>query len=142
MGDQAAGILQLGVLVVLLAAAHVPVGNLLHNAATGTRHTRVERGIYKLVGVDPDKEQSWRHYLFGVLGFSLASVLVLFSILRLQHLLPLSLGFASVPAEGAFNTAISFVTNTNWQWYSGENTLGFLAQALGLAVQNFVSGAV
>lgn len=136
------GLLQATFLVLLLALAHVPLGNLLYSTATGPRHLRVERAMYKLIGVNPDQEQSWRHYLFGVLGFSLASLLVLFALLRLQHLLPLSLGFGSVPADGAFNTAISFVTNTNWQWYSGESTLGYTAQMLGLAVQNFVSGAV
>ena len=77
-----------------------------------------------------------------MLGFSLASVLFLFGLQRLQHLLPLSLGYAAVEPHLAWNTAASFVTNTNWQNYSGESTMGYLVQMAGLAVQNFASAAV
>ena len=78
----------------------------------------------------------------SVLGFSLVGILLLFGFGRLQQHLPLSLGFPALPADGAWNTAVSFVTNTNWQWYSGEAALGHLMQMSGLTVQNFVSAAV
>src|SRR5690606_3332440 len=87
-------------------------------------------------------EQRWRVYFLSVLTFSAVSIVVLFGLFRLQHLLPLSNGRPAVPVDQALNTAVSFVTNTNWQSYSGETTMGFLAQMAGLAVQNFVSAAV
>ena len=92
--------------------------------------------------VDPDAEQRWSTYLLSLLGFSLASVLVLFGLGRLQDKLPLDIGMAPLDPAGAWNTAVSFVTNTNWQWYSGEAAAGHLFQMAGLAVQNFVSAAV
>jgi len=136
-----AGLGQVTLLVALLAACHVPLGNLLFHTATSEKDFRVERWIYKVVGIDPRKQQTWRHYLFAVLGFSLAGLLLLYLVLRIQAVLPLSLGHEGFPADGAFNTAISFVTNTNWQWYSGEAAIGHTAQMIGLTVQNFVSGA-
>ena len=92
--------------------------------------------------VDPDAEQRWSTYLLSLLGFSLASVLLLFGLGRLQDRLPLDIGMAPLDPAGAWNTAVSFVTNTNWQWYSGEAAAGHLLQMAGLAVQNFVSAAV
>lgn len=141
MSPIAAGLLQAGFLIALLAIAHVPLGRYMAWIATSEHHNRVERAIYRLCGVDPDREQSWRHYARGLIGFSLAGILLLYLLLRLGPLLPLSYGRDAFPADGAFNTAISFVTNTNWQWYSGE-ILGHVPQMLGLTVQNFVSGGV
>src|SRR6185312_13801999 len=91
---------------------------------------------------DPKSEQSWGVYARSVLAFSAVSVLFLYGFLRLQSHLPLSLGFSGVAPDQAWNTAVSFVTNTNWQSYSGESTMGHLVQMAGLAVQNFVSAAV
>ena len=102
----------------------------------------MERALYRLGGVDPEADQRWPVYARSVLAFSLVGVLLLYGLQRVQHLLPLSLGMDPVPPDGAFNTAVSFVTNTNWQWYSGESTMGHLVQMAGLAVQNFVSAAV
>ncbi|MCB2178039.1 MAG: potassium-transporting ATPase subunit KdpA [Actinomycetales bacterium] len=142
MSEAAAAWLQAGLLVVLLAAAHVPLGEYLARVFTDPRHLRVERLVYRAAGVDPDADQRWSVYLRSLLAFSAVSVLVLYALLRLQDHLPLSLGRAGVPADGAWNTAVSFVTNTNWQWYSGESTMGHLVQMAGLAVQNFASAAV
>jgi K+-transporting ATPase ATPase A chain len=103
----------------------------------------IERTIYRLCGVDPDREQRWTAYGASLLAFSLVSVLFLYALLRLQHLLPLNPTDApAVPSALAFNTAISFVTNTNWQNYGGELTISHLTQMAGLAVQNFVSPVV
>ena len=142
MSDTTAGLLQAGLLVVLLAAVHVPLGNYMARVYAGTRHNRVERGLYRVMGVDPDADQRWSTYLRSVLAFSLVSVLFLYGFQRLQQHLLLSLGFPAVKADQAWNTAASFVTNTNWQSYSGESTMGHLVQMGGLAVQNFASAAV
>jgi K+-transporting ATPase ATPase A chain len=142
MNSTAAGILQLVLLVALLAVAHRPLGDYMARVFTSTKHLAVERGFYRVVRVDPEADQRWSTYLLSLLGFSLVSVLFLFGFQRLQSNLPLSLGLADVPPAGAFNTAVSFVTNTNWQWYSGESTMGHLVQMAGLAVQNFLSAAV
>jgi potassium-transporting ATPase potassium-binding subunit len=103
----------------------------------------VERLIYRFSGVDPSSEQRWTVYALSVLAFSLVSILVVYLVQRTQAWLPLNPnGADNVPAPLAFNTAVSFVTNTNWQNYGGESTMGYLAQAGVLAVQNFVSAAV
>lgn len=133
---------QAGVLVLALAAVHVPLGDAMVRVYTGGRHLRVERWIYRLAGIDPDADQRWPVYARSLLGFSFVSVLLLYALLRLQEHLPLALGLPGVAPDGAWNTAVSFVTNTNWQWYSGESTLGHLVQMTGLTVQNFVSAAV
>lgn len=133
---------QVAVLLVALAAVHLPLGAYMARVYTSPRHLRAERAWYRALRVDPDAEQKWSTYLLSVLGFSLASVLFLFGMARLQEHLPLSLGFAGLDPAGAWNTAVSFVTNTNWQWYSGEAATGHLLQMAGLAVQNFVSAAV
>ncbi len=142
MGEAGAGLLTIGVLVLALAVAHVPFGDWMARVYGSGRHLAVERAVYRVAGVDPDAEQRWTAYALSLLGFSAVSVLFLYGFLRLQGVLPLSLGFGGVPADGAFNTAVSFVTNTNWQWYAGESTLGHLVQMAGLAVQNFLSAAV
>ncbi len=142
MSATTAGILQLVLLVALLAVVHKPLGDYMARVFTSTRHLAVERGFYRVVRVDPEADQRWSTYLLSLLGFSLVSVLFLFGFQRLQSNLPLSVGMENVPAAGAFNTAVSFVTNTNWQWYSGESTMGHLVQMAGLAVQNFLSAAV
>ncbi|RGC69253.1 Potassium-transporting ATPase A chain [Micromonospora sp. MW-13] len=137
-----AGVLFILSLVVALVAVHKPFGDHLYRVVSGTRHSRVERGVYRLVGVDPSAGQAWGVYARAVLAFSAVSILFLYAFQRLQNHLWLSLGFDPVVPHGAWNTAVSFVTNTNWQWYSGESTMGHLVQMAGLAVQNFVSAAV
>ncbi|TKD53311.1 potassium-transporting ATPase subunit KdpA [Sphingomonas baiyangensis] len=102
----------------------------------------VERGFYRLSGIDPAQEQGWRRYAVHMLLFNLALLLLTYALLRLQGLLPLNpLGHAGIGADGAFNTAISFTTNTNWQWYSGEAAMSNLSQMLALTIQNFLSAA-
>ncbi len=103
----------------------------------------IERLVYRLCGIDPDREQRWTGYAGSVLAFSLSSVLGLYALLRLQAVLPFNPTDApSVPAPLAFNTAVSFVTNTNWQNYGGEQAMSHLTQMIGLAVQNFLSPIV
>ena len=142
MSSALAGWLQLGLLVVALGACYIPLGNYMARIFTSDKDWRVERGIYRLIGVDPRADQKWSGYLRSMLAFSLISVLAVYGIERLQHYLLLSVGMASVPPALAWNTAASFVTNTNWQNYSGESTMGYLTQMAGLAVQNFLSAAV
>jgi K+-transporting ATPase ATPase A chain len=102
----------------------------------------VERGFYRLAGIDPNEEQGWRLYALHMLLFNVALLIFTYAVLRLQGVLPGNpQGFGAVGADGAFNTAISFTTNTNWQWYSGEATLSNLSQMLGLTIQNFLSAA-
>ena len=102
----------------------------------------VERGIYRLCGVDADQEQHWTTYTIGMLLFNLAGLLALYVLQRAQGWLPWNpQGYGAVPPDLAFNTAVSFTTNTNWQAYSGESTLGYLVQMAGLAVHNFISAA-
>ncbi|MFH9088502.1 potassium-transporting ATPase subunit KdpA [Streptomyces sp. NPDC017673] len=142
MGPVPAGVLQLLALVGALALVHVPFGTYMARVYSSPRHLRVERWIYKGIGADPDTEMTWPAYLRAVLAFSLVGVLFLYLLQRLQGVLPGSLGFSSVDPAQSFNTAVSFVTNTNWQSYYGEQTMGHVVQTAGLAVQNFVSAAV
>jgi K+-transporting ATPase ATPase A chain len=142
MTSTAAGWLQLGLLVVALAACYVPLGNYIARIFTTDKHWRVERGIFNVIGVDPSADQRWSVYLRSMLAFSAVSVLLLYGLERLQHFLLFSLGLPNVPPALAWNTAASFVTNTNWQNYSGETTMGYVVQMGGLAVQNFLSAAV
>ncbi len=137
-----AGVLQIATLVLVLALLYRPLGDLIARIYTTTTDARVERGVYRLIGVDPRSEQTWQTYLRGVLVFSAVGVLFVYLLQRGQELLPWSLGLPAVPEGLAFNTAVSFVTNTNWQSYSPELTLGYTVQFAGLAVQNFVSAAV
>ncbi len=165
MSSALAGWLQLGLLVLALAVCYKPVGDYMahifggsgpsgsgvspgstvsprDSSSTTDKDWRVERRIYKLIGVDSKADQRWSAYLRSMLAFSAVSVLFLYGLERLQHYLLLSLGMANVPPALAWNTAASFVTNTNWQNYSGESTMGYLTQMGGLAVQNFLSAAV
>ena len=142
MSPTIAGVLFLGSLLLALALSYRPLGDYMHRVYSGTRHSRVERVLYRLVGVDPDAEQRWGVYARSVLAFSVVGVLFLYGFQRVQNHLLLSLGFDPVKPDQAWNTAVSFVTNTNWQSYSGESTMGHLVQMAGLAVQNFVSAAV
>ena len=142
MGATLAGALQLLVLLLLLAAAWAPTGDAMAHVFTTTRHWRVERAIYRAVRVDPDSEQRWSTYAVSVLAFSLVGVVVLYAIQRLQAAAGLDLGRGAVAPAVAFNTAVSFVTNTNWQSYVPESTMGHAVAMAGLTVQNFVSAAV
>ncbi len=142
MSSLAPALAQIAVLVIALAVAVPLLGRYLAHIYTSPKHLAVERASYRVMRVDPDADQHWRTYTMSVLGFSLVGVLLLYGIGRLQQHLPLSLGFPALPADGAWNTAVSFVTNTNWQWYSGEAATGHLMQMSGLTVQNFVSAGV
>ncbi|MFB2583353.1 potassium-transporting ATPase subunit KdpA [Herbiconiux liukaitaii] len=133
---------QLATLALILALVHRPLGDYIAWTFTRAKDLKVERGLYRVVGVDPAAEQSWSAYLRGVLAFSLIGVLFVYALQRLQAVLPYSLGFPAVPEGLSFNTAASFVTNTNWQSYSPDVTLGYTVQIAGLAVQNFVSAGV
>ncbi|MEU5832989.1 potassium-transporting ATPase subunit KdpA [Streptomyces diacarni] len=134
--------LQLLALVGALALVHRPFGDYMAAVYTSPRHLRIERCLYRCVGVDPDARLRPAAYLRAVLAFSAAGVLLLYALQRLQDKLPLSLGFEAIDPDQAFNTAASFVSNTNWQSYAGESAMGHLVQLTGLAVQNFVSAAV
>ena len=144
MSEALAGVVFVGVLIVALAVVHVPLGDYMFGVYSAERDTRVERVIYRLIGADPKSEQNWGAYARSVLAFSGVSVLVLFGFQLVQGRLPLHLDDpATLMTPGlAWNTAVSFVTNTNWQAYSGESTQGHLVQMAGLGVQNFVSAAV
>ncbi|MGC4937181.1 potassium-transporting ATPase subunit KdpA [Kribbella sp. DT2] len=142
MSDTAAGLLQVGLLVLLLAAAYRPLGGYLARVYSSDHDTRAERTTYKLLGVDAKADQTWAVYARSVLAFSVVGLILLYLLQRLQSHLPFSLGLPGVEPSLAFNTAASFVANTNWQSYSPEVTMGHLVQFAGLAVQNFVSAAV
>src|ERR1022692_259048 len=142
MNSALAGWLQVALLVAALALCYVPLGNYMARIFTTPKHWRVERGVYKVIGIDSSADQKWSAYLRSMLAFSAVSVLFLYGFERLQHYLLLSMGMTNVPPALAWNTAASFVTNTNWQNYSGESTMGYAVQMAGLAVQNFMSAAV
>jgi K+-transporting ATPase ATPase A chain len=142
MSDTTAGLLQVGLLIAALALCYRPLGAYMARAYEDEHDLRVERIIYRVMGVDSKADQRWPVYARALLAFSAVGVLFLYAMQRFQSHLPLSLGFPGVAPAQAFNTAASFVTNTNWQSYSGESTMGHLVQMAGLAVQNFVSAAV
>jgi len=142
MSSTAAGVIFVVVLAVALAVVYRPFGDYMYRTVTSKRHLRAERLVYRLVGVKPDAEQSWGAYARSMLAFAAVSVLFLYLFQRVQSHLWLSLGMTNVKPALAWNTAASFITNTNWQNYSGESTMGYLVQMSGLAVQNFVSAAV
>ncbi|WP_047869645.1 potassium-transporting ATPase subunit KdpA [Nocardiopsis sp. RV163] len=131
--------LPVAALALTLALLYRPVGDYTARVFTSPGDLWFERGFYRLVGVDPRSEQSWPAYLRALLAFSAVGLVLLYLLQRLQHVLPHALGLPPVPEGLAFNTAASFVTNTNWQSYSPELTLGYTVQFAGLAVQNFVS---
>ncbi|MBU1333869.1 MAG: potassium-transporting ATPase subunit KdpA [Alphaproteobacteria bacterium] len=142
------GWLQIGLVLGLVAAAIKPLGLYMAQVFDGKRtfltplFGPVERSFYRLAGVNAQSEQTWLGYTTGVLLFSFLGAPLLYAILRLQAVLPLNpQGFAGLSPDLAFNTAVSFVTNTNWQSYGGETTMSHLSQMLGLTVQNFVSAA-
>ena len=144
MTTTTAGIIFLALLILALAAVHVPLGDYMYRVYSSEKHSRAERAIYRLIGADPKSEQTWGAYARSVLAFSAVSILFLFIFQLVQGKLPLHLNDPATPMTPAlaWNTAVSFVTNTNWQAYSGESTQGHLVQMAGLAVQNFVSAAV
>ncbi|GGF39576.1 potassium-transporting ATPase subunit KdpA [Williamsia phyllosphaerae] len=142
MNPALAAALQIAAVVVVLALAYVPLGDYMARVFTSTHDVAPERWFYRIVRVDPGRKQTWVAYAAALLGFSLVSVLFLYVLQRIQSHLPMSGGRPAVPSSMAFNTAVSFVTNTNWQSYSPEAVMGNLTQAGGLAVQNFLSAAV
>jgi len=139
-----AGIAFLALLVAALVAVHVPLGDYMYRVYTSERDWRIEKLAYRIIGANPKAQQPWFAYARSVLAFSAVSVLFLFFFELLQDKLPLHLHNPATPMTPAlaWNTAVSFVTNTNWQAYAGESTQGHLVQMAGLAVQNFVSAAV
>jgi K+-transporting ATPase ATPase A chain len=144
MSGTAAGLVFLALLILALAAVHVPLGDYMYRVYSAKKHSRTEKFIYRLIGASPDAEQTWKTYARSLLAFSAVSVIFLFVLQLVQGKLPLHLHNPGTPMTPAlaWNTAVSFVTNTNWQNYSGESTMGHLVQMAGLAVQNFVSAAV
>src|SRR5580765_3143240 len=141
------GYLQLGLYMALLLAAAKPLGLYMAWVYEGSTWVQrklapLERWLYRLCAIDPDAEMNWRQYALAVIWFSVVSFVLLYLLQRLQGWLPLNpeqLG--AVSPHSSFNTAVSFVTNTNWQGYGGETTMSYLTQMLGLSVQNFVSAA-
>ncbi len=139
---------QIAIVLAAVIAAAIPLSAYIARVLAGERTllspvlAPVERVFYKLSGVDPAREQSWLVYTVAMLAFSLVGFASLYALQRLQNILPLNpSGFDGVPADLAFNTSVSFVTNTNWQNYAGETTMSHLTQMLGLTVHNFVSAA-
>jgi K+-transporting ATPase ATPase A chain len=143
------GWLQLALFIGILALLTKPVGLYLVRVLDPAARTfldpvvkPLERLLYRLLGIDPGREQGWRQYTISLVLFSLAGLLFTYAILRLQDLLPLNVqGFGPMSPDLAFNTAVSFTTNTNWQSYGGETTLSYFSQMVGLAFHNFVSAA-
>ncbi|WP_420845588.1 potassium-transporting ATPase subunit KdpA [Mycetocola reblochoni] len=135
-------LLALATVAIVLAVLYRPFGDYMAWVYTSRKDWKIERGIYKVIGVDAKAEQTWQAYLRGVLAFSAVGVLIVYTLQRFQQWLPYSLGLPAPSESLSFNTAVSFVTNTNWQSYSPELTLGYTVQFAGLAVQNFVSAAV
>ena len=144
MSGTAAGVVFLALLIVALVAVHVPFGDYMYRVYSSKKHSRTERFLYRLIGASPEAEQTWVAYARSVLAFSAVSVVFLFVLQLVQGKLPLHLHDPATPMTPAlaWNTAVSFVTNTNWQNYSGESTDGHLVQMAGFAVQNFTSAAV
>ncbi|KRF29205.1 potassium-transporting ATPase subunit KdpA [Phycicoccus sp. Soil802] len=142
MSDDLSGLLTIGLLVLLLAMSYHPLGAWMAKVFTDPRHWPVERVVYRLVRVDPDSEQGWRAYAASVLAFSAVGVVALFGLVVGQTHLPGRQGSDGMGLTTAVNTAISFVTNTNWQSYAGEVGASPVLQTVGLTVQNFVSAAV
>src|SRR5271154_2519953 len=144
----AIGWAQIALVLALVVGCAIPLSRIIASVFFGERNFLspmfgpVERGFYRLAGVDPAREQDWFTYTIAMLVFSIAGFLSLYAIQRLQNFLPLNpRDFDAVPPDLAFNTADSFITNTNWQNYSGETTMSHLTQMLGLTVHNFVSAA-
>ena len=136
-----AAVLQMLLLLVIMAALVVPVGNWLYGVFAGEKHTAPERLTYRLLGVNPAEGMDWKRYGLVLVVSNLVMLLLSYLLIRLQGLLPWNPAALKAQAPDlAWNTAVSFMTNTNWQAYSGEN-LAYTVQFAGLAVQNFVSAA-
>jgi K+-transporting ATPase ATPase A chain len=142
------GWIQIALFAAIIIALTAPVGAYLAAIAEGRRVFLtpvlgpVERGLYRLGGIDPRREQSWAGYAVAMLAFKAAGFVLLYALLRLQDWLPFNpAGQTAVPPDLSFNTAISFLTNTNWQSYGGETTMSYFSQMAGLTVQNFASAA-
>ncbi|WP_363347398.1 potassium-transporting ATPase subunit KdpA [Methylocystis echinoides] len=142
------GLAQITIVLIAAIMAAIPLGGYLARVLAGERTLLssplipVERVFYRIAGVDPAQEQGWFAYTLAMLAFSIIGFVSLYALQRLQGVLPLNpQGFAGVPADLAFNTSLSFITNTNWQNYGGETTMSHLTQMLGLTVHNFVSAA-
>jgi K+-transporting ATPase ATPase A chain len=142
------GLLQIGIYLGLLLVGVKPLGWFMAEVLEGRWPGRgnwlgkIEHGFYRVLGIRPDAEMDWKGYAFAALLFNALGLGVLYAILRLQSLLPLNpQGFAGTTPDLAFNTAISFASNTNWQSYGGETTLSYFSQMAGLTVQNFLSAA-
>ena len=142
------GWLQIALYFVILTAFVVPLGRFMAKVFEGERtfltpvFGPVERGLYRISGVDETREQTWITYTLAMLLFNAAGFLCVYALMRLQGLLPLNpAGMSAVAPDLTFNTAVSFATNTNWQNYGGESTLSYLTQMAGLTTQNFVSAA-
>ncbi len=134
--------LQIALVVAALAVVHVPLGDYMARIYLSAKHNRAEKGLYRVLRIDPAADQRWTTYLLSVLAFSVVSIALLWALLSINSWLPFGNGTPNMPAAQGFNTAVSFVTNTNWQSYSGETALGYTVQAIGLTVQNFLSAAV
>jgi len=136
--------LQLAVFLALLLALAWPLARAIDAVMAGrfALGRRIEAPLWRLAGVQPERESGWLRYLLGLLVFNGLGVLAVYALQRLQQHLPLNpQGFGAVTPDSAFNTAISFMSNTNWQGYGGESTMSYLTQMLGLTVQNFLSAA-
>lgn len=142
MSETLSGLLTVGLLVLLLGACYHPLGAWMARVFTDSRHWKGERLVYRLVRVDPDSEQGWRAYATSVGAFSVMGIAGLFALVLVQTHLPGRQGAGGMGVTTALNTAVSFVTNTNWQSYAGEVGATPLLQTVGLTVQNFVSAAV
>ncbi|MFD5697254.1 potassium-transporting ATPase subunit KdpA [Streptomyces lasiicapitis] len=134
--------IQASLVLAVVVGLHVPLGDYMARVLDGGRHWRAEKVVYRVCGIAPDKEQSWRHYLTALLAFTVMSIAALFALFSLQDKLPWSTGHEGMPWRLALHTAVSFTTNTSWQNYAGESTTGHLAVMAGLGVQAFASAAV
>ncbi len=142
------GWIQIALFCVIIVALTKPLGGYMTRVFSGERTLLspvlrpVERLLYKVSGISEAQEQSWISYLVSMVFFHVGGFLILYVLLRLQGMLPLNpAGQGAVAPDLAFNTSVSFITNTNWQNYGGESTLSYLSQMLGLTHQNFLSAA-
>ena len=142
MSPAVAAGLQIFLVIAALGLVHVPLGDYMARVFTSAKHNRVERGLYRTLRIEASADQRWTTYLVSVFAFSVVSIVLLWGLLSIQSWLPWANETPNMPAAQGFNTAVSFVTNTNWQSYSGESALGYTVQAIGLTVQNFLSAAV
>ena len=142
MSDTMAGVVFVLTLAIALALVHKPLGDYMARILTTKKHLGVEKVVYRAGGIDDEADQTWHRYLRSVLAFSAVSVVFLYVFLRVQHHFWPPYDVPQMSAAQSWNTAVSFVTNTNWQSYSGENALGYVVQMVGLTVQNFLSAAV